>query len=92
MSEIVACVLALDGAAAAERAKASARRFGLRTVVATADGGPHVIDWRYDFADARNQLVAKIDADWLLWIGPGEELTAFDASAIADLQAPVGAL
>jgi ribosomal protein L11 methylase PrmA len=94
-------VLALDGLATGERTIASLRRFGLPLVVGVehredAVGVPDAeinqIDWRDDFADARNQLAGLIDADWLLWIDADEELAAFDATEIAGLQAPVAAV
>ena len=86
MTRLVVCVLALDGRAAAECSVASARRFGLDVAVgvvgeACDDHQPgvetHVIDWRDDFGDARNQLAAKLTADWLLWLNDDEDLIAF---------------
>ncbi len=101
MTRVVACVLALDGLSAAERTIASAQRFGLDVVVGLADevegegstgGEIRHIDWRENLADARNQLAALVDADWLLWIDPDEELAAFDVARIDGLKGPVAAV
>lgn len=65
-------MLALDGVVTAERTIASLRRIGLPLVVGVehreeAVGAPdaeiYQIEWREDFADARNQLAGLIDAD-----------------------------
>ena len=86
MSRTVACVLVLDGWAAAGATLASIRRLGLDIAVGLigAESGErfddievHEIEWREDFADARNQLAEKIEADWLLWLNDDEELIAF---------------
>lgn len=86
MSRTVACVLVLDGWAAAEPTLASIRRLGLDAavgVIGEARGEPpdgiavHRLEWRDDFADARNQLAEKLSADWLLWIDDDEDLIAF---------------
>lgn len=86
MSRTAACVLVLDGWAAAEPTLASIRRLGLDPaagVIGEARGerpggvAVHRLDWRDDFADARNQLADKLSADWLLWLNDDEELIAF---------------
>ncbi len=97
VSRLVVCVLALDGREAAERAVSSARRFGLDVAVGVVgeEGGEcpdgvnvHRLEWRDDFADARNQLAAQVTADWLLWIDPDEALVAFQDPALDRLDEP----
>lgn len=82
----VACVLVLDGWAAAEATLASIRGFGLAIAVGLIgeengerpdDIEVHEIDWRDDFGDARNQLAEKLTADWLLWLNDDEDLIGF---------------
>ena len=81
MSRTVACVLVLDGWAAAAPTLASIRRLGLDSAVGVIGEahGPrpdgvevHLLEWRDDFADARNQLADKLSADWLLWLNDDE--------------------
>ena len=88
MSRTVACVLVLDGWAAAQPTLASIRGHGLDIAVGLigAEKGDrpddvevHEIEWRDDFADARNRLADRLAADWLLWLNDDEELTAFAA-------------
>ncbi len=101
MTRVVVCVLALDGGEAAERAVGSARRFGLDVAVGVVgeEGGAcpsgvnvHRIEWRDDFADARNQLADQVTADWLLWIDPDEELAAYAPGGIDRIDEPFAAV
>ena len=86
MSRTVACVLVLDGWAAAQPTLASIRGHGLDIAVGLigAEKGDrpddvevHEIEWRDDFADARNRLADRLAADWLLWLNDDEDLIAF---------------
>ncbi|MCH7555095.1 MAG: 50S ribosomal protein L11 methyltransferase [Proteobacteria bacterium] len=86
MSRATACVLVLDGWAAAEATLASIRGLGLAMAVGLigeergkrpGDVEVLTIDWRDDFADARNQLADRLTADWLLWLNDDEDLIAF---------------
>ena len=101
MTRVVVCVLALDGGEAAERAVGSARRFGLDVAVGVVgeDGGAcpsgvnvHRIEWRDDFADARNQLADQVTADWLLWINDDETLAEYAPGGIGRLDGPFAAV
>ncbi|MCH9018779.1 MAG: 50S ribosomal protein L11 methyltransferase [Proteobacteria bacterium] len=101
MTRVVVCVLALDGGEAAERAVGSARRFGLDVAVGVAseEGGAcpggvnvHRIEWRDDFADARNQLADQVTADWLLWINDDETLAEYAPGGIDRLDEPFAAV
>ena len=82
----------------AECTVALLRRFGPPIVVGvehrentlnTSDAEVDHIDWRDNFADARNQLASFIDAVWLLWTGADEELAGFDTTETAGLRALV---
>ena len=95
MSSVVACLLVLDGWTASESTLASIKQRGLAIavgIIGEAHGERpdgievHALEWRDDFADARNQLAEKISADWLLWINDDEELIAY---AEPDLEAPL---
>ena len=94
MSHTVACVLVLDGWSAAQPTLASIRRLGLDAAVGVLgeergerpdDVEVHLLEWRDDFGDARNQLADKLSADWLLWLNDDEDLIAF---AEPDLDEP----
>ncbi len=85
----------------AECTVALLRRFGPPIVVGvehrentlnTSDAEVDHIDWRDNFADARNQLASFIDAVWLLWTGADEELAGFDTTETAGLRALVTAV
>ena len=98
MSRTTACVLVLDGWAAAEATLASIRGLGLAMAVGLigeergrrpGDVEVHDIDWRDDFADARNQLADRLTADWLLWLNDDEDLIAFDEPALEGPRAGV---
>ena len=94
MSRTTACVLVLDGWTAAAATLASIRGLGLAMAVGLigeergrrpGDVEVLAIDWRDDFADARNQLADRLTADWLLWLNDDEDLIAF---AEPDLEGP----
>ncbi len=86
------CILGTGDWSETNRAVASARRFGLGVAVGVsgeqARGTPHPdarrypVEWRDDFADARNQLAERVTADglpggYLLWLDSDEELIAY---------------
>ncbi len=94
MARPLVCILSAGNWHETDRAVASARRFGLDVAVGVtgqaARSSPHTearrypIEWRDDFADARNQLAAQVAADdapsdYLLWLDSDEELVAFPA-------------
>ncbi len=99
MSRVIACILSDGDWRAANRAAASAARFGLAVAVGTTGqkrrGAPltglrvYPIVWRDDFADARNQLAqalagdAAVEADYFLWIDSDEELISFPGRDLA---------
>ncbi|MEE8532099.1 MAG: hypothetical protein V3S95_00975, partial [Alphaproteobacteria bacterium] len=83
MARPLACILGTGDWPETNRAVASARRFGLDAAVgvsgAEQHGAPHAdarrypVEWRDDFADARNQLAERVVAeglpgDYLLWL------------------------
>lgn len=97
-SVVIACVLVLDGWAAAEETLASIRRIGLNAAVGLIgeeigerpdDVEVHSLEWRDDFGHARNQLAEKLTADWLLWLNDDEELIAFTEPRTDDPRAGV---
>ncbi len=92
MARPLACILGTGDWPETNRAVASARRFGLDAAVgvsgAEQHGAPHAdarrypVEWRDDFADARNQLAERVVAeglpgDYLLWLDSDEELIAY---------------
>ncbi|MFO0927615.1 MAG: glycosyltransferase [Gemmataceae bacterium] len=43
------------------------------------------LEWKQDFGAAQNDTVARAQGDWVLWINPGEELTAEHLDAVPGL-------
>lgn len=102
MTRPIACILGRGDWTETNRAVASALGFGLDVAVGDSGqcalGSPHpqvlrhAVEWRDDFADARNQLagaVARSDlaGDYFLWIDSDEELIEFPADG-PDLSGP----
>ncbi len=92
MARPLVCILGTGDWPETNRAVASARRVGLGVAVGVsgeqARGTPHAdarrypVEWRDDFADARNQLAERVTADglpgdYLLWLDSDEELIAY---------------
>lgn len=98
MNAVVACVLVLDGWAAADETLRSIKCHGLTAVVGLIgeesgkrpnDVTVHRVDWHDHFADARNQLADRLCADWLLWLNDDETLDSFDTPPLQSLRAGV---
>ncbi len=92
MTGPLVCILAGEDARETGHAIASALGFSLDVALGTNrrtayPGVPcYPVEWRDDFADARNQLAGQAGAsdrpgDYLLWLDSDEELTAFPADA-----------
>ena len=94
MTRPIACILGRGDWTETNRAVVSVLRFGLDAAVGDSGqcalGSPHprarrhAIEWRDDFADARNQLAGAVASsdlagDYLLWIDSDEELIGFPA-------------
>ena len=98
MTRPIACILGRGDWTETNRAVASALGFGLDVAVGDSGqcalGSPHpgarchAIEWRDDFADARNQLAGAVArgglaGDYFLWIDSDEELIEFPGDAPA---------
>lgn len=88
----IVCILSTGDWHETNRAIASARRFGLAVAVGEtgqirrgapdSDARRHALEWRDDFASARNQLATKVAGDdlagdYFLWLDSDEEIVAF---------------
>ncbi len=81
------CILSHGNQAETERAVRSARGFGLPIHVGLTAGNldleqiesvrVHRIPWQEDFAAARNQLLKRVQADFVLWLDSDDRLFSF---------------
>lgn len=92
MNRPIVCILSAGDRQETHRAIASARHFGLSVAVGDTaptghdtsplDARRYEIEWRDDFAAARNQLATRVadddvPGDYFLWLDSDEELAAF---------------
>lgn len=99
MRRPLVCVLSEGDAPAALAAIQSADAHGLDVAVGVTGQRPRgrfpdglrvePVAWRDDFADARNQLAARLDAPWLLWLDSDERLERCDLPDLDGLAAAV---